>query len=1235
MSDLYALLPAGSDSPDGGFSPPPPPPPPADPSRVTGADGTVGPRSLRLSEQSLNWARSQYNKKLRMPQLYSPRQPSSRGSSEGASGRPASRGSSGGAPTPGGPLGGAAAGGRPPSARGGGVAAVRAAREGGGGGGGGVGAFFGGGGAPPSSSTRATPRGGGAEAFPLFPPFPFAPPMPPPFFFPQGMDGFPLAPFLPEGVPESGAFPSLPPSVPFPGLPPGMAFPGLPPGAAFPGGAFPGWPPFFGGLPMPMPPEAAALYSFAAAKAAASASASGAGAGAAAPPAADAPAEGSGGSGGGGEGGAPAAADAPAASPPQRAAATRGVASPSLRSVTSPPTAASAAAPAGPRHSAASPPRASPRSAAEPQPARAPLAAASPAAASSAAAAANRALEALAASPYRRAAHRSPSRLLSPGAASPGVARSPPPSVRGAPAPRAAAALTPYSPSPERAAGRVEALEAVGSALGAAVAAGIDSVRSGAGGGGITININFPGGAGDGDGNGDSLGAEGAAPPPRGSPTRTPLAPPAHLTTVDTVSSWYAAAPHGGAQAAPPAPPTHAYPLWFLLSLTRAICEEVEAAYGRSTLRALSSAAAAASAAAGGGGLSPVRGAMPPHAPLPDPEAWAVAHSASLTSAWLWLLQAARDLRSSAYAAGAWIGGGEGGGEGSPPPAQASVAAALRRAGEPFAALAQEDHVLRLLRRLPAGHLPPRSVLAVKTLVTRALLAAAGWGSLNDATATIMRLHLEEEFAPAAAASASAARRGSVFSPSSLAGGGGGGGDGAGSPTARASAAASPPSGVGGAGSPPAPQPPPAGDDDAPPDSVNAAFELVEAVLLEPLTVLPPASLAAFTVWGVDALGGAAGGVGGGLEGAHVTTPDIARAAMEAAVSAGGATAAPGASAGTLTSPSAGAYPFSYAHSSLFSPGGGATLEHHPVFTQAAGSPALTPSAAAAPGRFCFFGPQAWAALAYARARTANRGNLTSLLSTEETALAAHFAFIRGALKTAEDAAAGGGASAPPAAVASPASPAPPGAASSVQLSQSFLSTLTPEKGVLGGGDGLVGLPPAGEAADRGGEGAPSPAPAPASPAPGGADVAARRSAAVGAEVAAVVGRSLVREALAAPAADATAAPPPVGPGGVRFMLVLMTPDGRALLTEAETGAPLLLRSAAPMLEVELALGSLARAGRRQLGPAAAAAMQAEGAGQEAADAIASEILQSPPWSVAARNAAAAARAAASPSGDA
>ena len=57
-------------------------------------------------------------------------------------------------------------------------------------------------------------------------------------------------------------------------------------------------------------------------------------------------------------------------------------------------------------------------------------------------------------------------------------------------------------------------------------------------------------------------------------------------------------------------------------------------------------------------------------------------------------------------------------------------------------------------------------------------------------------------------------------------------------------------------------------------------------------------------------------------------------------------------------------------------------------------------------------------------------------------------------------------------------------------------------------------------------------------------------------------------------------------------MLVMLTPDGKALMEEADTGAPLLLRSIVPMLDVELALGALSRSGRRHLGHAEAASVQ-------------------------------------------
>jgi len=57
---------------------------------------------------------------------------------------------------------------------------------------------------------------------------------------------------------------------------------------------------------------------------------------------------------------------------------------------------------------------------------------------------------------------------------------------------------------------------------------------------------------------------------------------------------------------------------------------------------------------------------------------------------------------------------------------------------EPLGDVVQEDHVLRLLKRVPFPS------IASKTLFVRAALAFAGWGCLNIATATVMKTHLEE-----------------------------------------------------------------------------------------------------------------------------------------------------------------------------------------------------------------------------------------------------------------------------------------------------------------------------------------------------------------------------------------------------------------------------------------------------------------------------------------------------------
>jgi len=122
-------------------------------------------------------------------------------------------------------------------------------------------------------------------------------------------------------------------------------------------------------------------------------------------------------------------------------------------------------------------------------------------------------------------------------------------------------------------------------------------------------------------------------------------------------------------------------------------------------------------------------------------------------------------------------------------------------------------------------------------------------------------------------------------------------------------------------------------------------------------------------------------------------------------------------------------------------------------------------------------------------------------------------------------------------------------------------------------------------------------------------------AAAVASEVSNVVGRSLLRDAtekilLANAAAGGSSAEP--GGDGVRFMLLVLTPDGKSLMEETDTGAPLLLRSVAPMLDVELALGALSRAGRRHLGPVGAASVQAENTDKQVVSGIAANLVLSP-----------------------
>ena len=658
----------------------------------------------------------------------------------------------------------------------------------------------------------------------------------------------------------------------------------------------------------------------------------------------------------------------------------------------------------------------------------------------------------------------------------------------------------------------------------------------------------------------------------------------------------------------------------------RSVCDEIESA----GLRTLSASAAAASlglpspAAPASAGLpfaSPVRDTLSSSAPLPSPGAWSVNHSASLHSAWLWCLQAARDLRVSAMEARAWLqdkgaasqaqalAGGGAGGLLSPsfpstldPLANTAAAVEAAQSGSPFGGLVQEDHILRLLRRLPTGHLPRATAIATKALLVRVLLALVGWGCLNDATATIMRLHIEEAV-DIKVSVAAAARRGSHFGE-------------------VAAAAAEEEGGQ---------QPQPADAALTQRDCV----ELVEAVLLEPLAVLPPASLSAFSQYGVDGLGGALGGTGSRFEVNYLITPDAVREAMREVAEGGKAGVAhPGAASDFLLSPSADLYPFS---AGPFSPGLVAPYSTAAAAGRAAAallSPAAAASALHHPGHYSFFGPAAWECLAYARRRTPGHANLATVLATPKEALAAHFEFVEMCLKTIVP---------PPGRqleqAQAHASPAP--ALQGTALP--FTSPLTPAQveeaeggsaaaaaAAAAGGDTLSLSPEK----DRSSSALASPARGAAA----AAEHADKAAAAVGAEVASVVGRSLLRDAqdrllrqaaaqaggsssgeeggalaVGAEGSSSSSISPQLLSGGVRFMLVLLSPDGKSLMEEPGTGAPLLLRSIVPMLDVELALGSLSRSGRRHLGHTEAAAVQSgEASSAAVVQGIAASLTVSP-----------------------
>ena len=541
------------------------------------------------------------------------------------------------------------------------------------------------------------------------------------------------------------------------------------------------------------------------------------------------------------------------------------------------------------------------------------------------------------------------------------------------------------------------------------------------------------------------------------------------------------------------------------------------------------------------------------------------AHSASLTSAWLWLLQAAADMTGTAATAATWL-------EGRATRASADsinlnnalspsvpealdaaeitrIAAATLEACEPFDGLVQEDFTLRLLRRLPLGHLSVSARIAVKAHIVRALLAAAGWGSLNDAAATLLQLHFEEEHAHALdanAAAASAARRGSVSTAdfNTL-------GSPLGSPSAAATAAAA---------------------SMATQFSAADSLAIAEAVLLEPIAVPSPASLVAFLPHGVDALGGAMPAAFG--NDAFIITPDMVRDIMARSFGGRGpgapSYAAPGARAGTLVSPSSVFYSMpSGPWASPIASGGGTMLSPSGNGSGGGGG------GGGDPGRFALFGPAAWAALGYTAARSMDPKNCALVLATPAEGLAAHFGFIRGALATAVSGNNNNSMMSPPAAPANrvpeAATPMSPTLFMSPIASDTALDVLTPAHVLAAMETSSVpeARTPAGE--------------------PKGY-LAGSRASAAAQEIYSVIGRSLLREALAASPGGSSASAAEAN--DVRFVFVLLDAHGKTALKDPDSGAPLLLRSHAPLSKVEATLGSLARAGRRLLGPVAAAAIQ-------------------------------------------
>lgn len=277
---------------------------------------------------------------------------------------------------------------------------------------------------------------------------------------------------------------------------------------------------------------------------------------------------------------------------------------------------------------------------------------------------------------------------------------------------------------------------------------------------------------------------------------------------------------------------------------------------------------------------------------------------------------------------------------------------------EPFGEVVQEDHILRLLKRL---QLPS---LESKALFVRAALAFAGWGSLNDAAATVMRTHLDENRASAKPKAKEATLGTGTPAQSSL------------NIDVDADGAD-------------------AEADDGGAAAVERDMEIVEAVLLEPVTLAPASALAVCTVNGIR--------VGPGM----VITPAEAKASVAsnaASISSPTAAAAavlfPSSSssntlnlASTTSTSSAHFKSFGDASSTLSASinGYSAPIAPRGLTGGAFNGPVSVEGMRLVP----VFGSSAWQALLYVRGRACAPHNLEAIFSTPSTALALHYAFVR------------------------------------------------------------------------------------------------------------------------------------------------------------------------------------------------------------------------------------------------